>query len=518
MGRSSTPASDREGVAFVAVVALLGVATALPIWTNALPPLQDYPYHLAQVAVLLAGDGPGSPFAAHFTTDPGARPYAAFYLAATALARGMPVELAGRAALSLPALLWGALLVGGLRRSTGPPWGALVLLPLSLGLSHHLGFVNYLWSLPLLGLALEDLARLAAGEGGRSTGLRLGAWIAALFLTHPFTFLAFLGLAALRSGMEARSPGARRRAWLAIVLAALAFGAWFAASAAWRGAAGPEGVHWLSIGRSAALLSMPVVGMRGGGEVAWAPLVVWLALGGVLGRAAWKGRHARLGVGASRFWWLATGLAVVATFAAPFRVGHYSYLNARIPDVAFLALGMAAGGLRLGGAARLAGVGGVAAALALAGLQQQRVGRELEEVAPLLARIPAGASLLPLVFDATSPELERGVFDPHLHVHHYAHVRARAAVTPYFFRHPLAPVRYREGSPPPAPPQVRPAAYRLERHDGYAWLLVRAAPPRFLAYLASGAEEVATSGPWRLLRRRESASAHELEQAPAADR
>jgi len=496
-------AIDRERGAFAVVTVLLLGLWLVPIWTNTFPPLQDYPYHLAQVAVLCAADDPASPFAAHFEADLGLRPYAAFYLVATPLARALPLEVAGRVAVSVPALLLGALLLGGLRRRNATPWGALVLVPLSQGLSYHLGFVNYLWSLPLLGLALEDLSRFAEADAraGARLAVWLAVWLGGLYLSHPFTFLGFLGLGALRLLFSA--PGARVRGALLLTLSGLVFGLWFALADGGRGATGPEGIVWLPVAKSFLLLTLPLGGMYGGGEPAWAPLFVWLAIGAILLHAAWRER------GSSperRFWTLALFLLVVATFVAPFRAGHYSYINARLPDVSFLCLAIAAGTLRLPVASRVACTALVAGALVLSVLQQQRVAHELEEVAPLFEAIPRDAAVLPLVFDASSPELEPSVFDPHRHVHDMFHVRRGGGVTPYFFPHPLAPVRYRAGSPPAAPPQDRPAAYRFARHGGYAYLLVRAAPPRVLRRLLAHSEQVAASGSWLLLRGRDRAA------------
>jgi len=380
---------------------------------------------------------------------------------------------------------------------------ALVLVPLSQGLSYHLGFVNYLWSLPLLGLALEDLSRFAEADAraGARLAVWLAVWLGGLYLSHPFTFLGFLGLGALRLLFSA--PGARVRGALLLTLSGLVFGLWFALADGGRGATGPEGIVWLPVAKSFLLLTLPLGGMYGGGEPAWAPLFVWLAIGAILLHAAWRER------GSSperRFWTLALFLLVVATFVAPFRAGHYSYINARLPDVSFLCLAIAAGTLRLPVASRVACTALVAGALVLSVLQQQRVAHELEEVAPLFEAIPRDAAVLPLVFDASSPELEPSVFDPHRHVHDMFHVRRGGGVTPYFFPHPLAPVRYRAGSPPAAPPQDRPAAYRFDRHGGYAYLLVRAAPPRVLRRLLAHSEQVAASGSWLLLRGRDRAA------------
>ena len=492
----SARASGRERAAFAAVAALLSALAWLPVWSSVFPPLQDYPNHLAQVGVLRAGDAPDSPYAEHFTTDPGLRPYATFYTATLALASVLPLELAGRVALSVPGALWLGLLLGGVRRrGGGEPWGALVWLPLSAGLAWHLGLVAYLWSLPLLGLALEDQGRLARGEGGRACALRLALWIAGLFLSHPFTFLAYLGLGALRLGCERAETPSGSRGWLAWGAAAGLFVAWLAIAAGGRGVDGPGGVDWLPFAKSAELLTLPFTGMRGFGDPDGASLAAWAVVGAAIASAAWRRR------GVPRFAGIALALCAALGLAAPFRVGPFTFLNARVAEIAFLCLGLAAGGLRLPALGRVAVGVGVAAALALSTQQQRRVALELAELAPLLERIPPQAALLPLVFDASSPELSPSVCAPHLHVHHYFHVRRGGGVSPYFFRHPLGAVRYREGSPPTAPPQQRPSAYHPVHHGAWDHLLVRAAPPLFARRLAGVAELVAEEGAWRLYAR-----------------
>jgi hypothetical protein len=68
------------------------------------------------------------------------------------------------------------------------------------------------------------------------------------------------------------------------------FAVWFAAADAGRGAAGREGVLWLSPVTSAELLTLPFTGMRGFGDPAWAVVGVWAVLCGSL-QLAWLRRR-----------------------------------------------------------------------------------------------------------------------------------------------------------------------------------------------------------------------------------
>lgn len=158
------PAIDQGGgrwvvAAFVLLLAIVGV----PVFSTVLPPLVDYPNHLARLHLVAQG---GSAF---YAVRWAPLPDLAADLVVPALARVMPVDLAAK--LFLIASF--ALLAGGtlcLNRAATGRWRVWPLLAFMLlyNRSFLWGFINYLFGLGLaiggvaLWLALEDRRRLRA--------------------------------------------------------------------------------------------------------------------------------------------------------------------------------------------------------------------------------------------------------------------------------------------------------------------------------------------------------------------
>lgn len=492
--------SSTEAVFFGVVLAVLIAASLEPLWSQTVPALQDYPNHLAQVEVLLADDD--SSLRTHLHGELRAKPYVGFYAVVVGLVRslGLGLETAGRLCLSFYVGFFALLILRIWRRAGVPPWGSLILLPLAFHLSYYLGFLNYLLSLPLLALSLFEFEAWLAGESPRSSGCWLALWVLGLYFTHPFTFLAFVGLASLRLLFSERRWAPRN--WLPIAIAGALFASWLFIEVAGQGASDSDAhrnisaaaLGWRPFTQNLSQLVYPFTGMQSLGSASPSFVLVWLGLGALLVNAFVRGGLQS----EAQFWALAFVLTTLFVFIMPFRMGLYTYVNWRIGAVSYLCLGMLASFLRFERFHRLAFILLVGLAIGLSGAHQRRVSAELEEVLPLLKLIPADRAMLPLIFDNNSKELDPQVFDPHLHVHNYYHVRGGRGLTPYLFSGGLGPVGYRAGSPPAAPPHYRPQAFDWRKHTSWEFLLVRAAPERFLAGLRVRAEEIARSGPWRL--------------------
>ncbi|MEM7410304.1 MAG: hypothetical protein AAF430_08730 [Myxococcota bacterium] len=482
------------------------VLAASPLWFTALPPLQDYAYHLAQVEILEA-DAAAFPA---FERDLGFRPYAAFYALTSALSGVLPVETAGRLVVTLYFVLLAGVLAAWAVEARRPLWPGLALLPFAaIQPTYVLGFLNYQLAMPFLLGGLWVWPRFAR-RPSVATASVLAACIVGLFTTHPFSYLVFLGFAGLRLVWEA-DLRARVAGWGAWTLATAIFAAWFLAADGGQGASGPEGVQWLGVAESLRILALPFLGMHADRIDPVVATLWWVWFTGL----AWLWWRAPERVSdEARYFALACAIATLATLVFPFRMGHYSYINARMPGVAMLCLAMAIAPLRVPRPWAAAHVLLLCAALGVAVAQQRRVGEAMDEVLPLLEQVPRDAALLPLVFDPYSDELDPRLFAPFLHIHHAVHVLQGGGVTPYFFPHPLAPVRYAEGQPPLAPPQYRPGRFELARHAGYDHWLLRSPPPRAWSALSRSGTEIARSGDWVLLRREPSAAPAEQSPTP----
>jgi hypothetical protein len=170
-----------------AVFALLLALVAAPVFSTVLPPLSDYPNHLARMHLLAEG---GDRF---YAVRWAPLPNLAEDLIVPPLARLIPLELAGR--LFLVAIF--ALIAGGVVSLNRVATGGWRLWPLAAFLLLYnrtfiWGYLNYLFG---LGAALFGLALWMALEGRRPWLRALAAAIAALFCF--FSHLAAFGVYAL---------------------------------------------------------------------------------------------------------------------------------------------------------------------------------------------------------------------------------------------------------------------------------------------------------------------------------
>jgi hypothetical protein len=257
--------------------------SALPVFSTRLPPLFDYPNHLARAHLLLSG---GSRF---YVVRWALLPNLAEDLVVPALGRVMPLALAAK--LFLVAIF--ALGAGGpllLNRAATGKWRLWPLLAFLLLYSRVFlwGFLNYLFG---LGLALCSLALWLLCEK-RPAGLRIAASIPAALAIY-FSHIAAFGVYALLIFGTELAPAWRElkaRDPRALARRALVAGAQFIAPIAlfltWeRGAAGA--IRFAPFWRKADLLFTVFDNYNRPFDIAsfalFLGLLVWLAAKGRLG-------------------------------------------------------------------------------------------------------------------------------------------------------------------------------------------------------------------------------------------
>ena len=476
-----------------------------PIWSQRFPPMQDYPQHLLQAQMLRVHDNPAFDYNQNFTFH--LRPYyAAFTLATLLFSTVAPIEVAGKLALSLYPILIAAVVfrLGRRRGARGAPWGALLFFPMAFNQQYFLGNVNYLLSLPLLILALMDFEDLLAGPLRVWPVLRQFLWQAALFVAHPFTFLAYVCLA-LVVAVAARDklPGWARKALLMMAGAFLLFAAaWIqsiAASVPKVPAAGE--IEWLSLKWTWAFFALMFNGMQWSRGAQPVPLVLWagvFTIALIAAIACWKERRAFL---------LCRAVALVPVIMAlcilPTRIGTFTFVNLRVAAIVCFLLALTAADLEFRGWLRYALVALLALTMADSIVRQARISEEVVQIVPVIERIPPNSRILPLVFDPSSMELDPIFFEAHLHDHDYYHLLVGGGFNPYFFPAPVLPVHYRKGAERPAPGEDNPWGFSWKEHaSDYQYFLARGAPESFRSYIASRCDQVAASGPWALYERR----------------
>jgi hypothetical protein len=488
----------------VAVEAFLCLAL-WPIWSERFPPMQDYPQHLLQAQMLRVHDRAGFDYNQNFVFH--LRPtYAAFTLATLLFSTVAPIEVAGKLALSLyPVLI--AVVVFRLGRrfgERGAPWGALLFFPMAFNQQYFLGNTNYLLSLPLLVLALMDFEDLPAGPLRAWPALRQLLWQAVLFVAHPFTFLAYVCLAFL-AAFAARD---KKEGWAGKLLLLMA-GAFLLFAAAWidsalasvpKAASGAE-LQWSPLKLTLTFFALMFNGMQWSRGAQPVPLILWGGAFAIVLAAAithWKESGAALRRRA-----IVLVPAIIALCALPSCVGTFTFINLRVAALVYFLLALTAAEVEFRGPWRYALAVLLALIMADSIVRQARISAEVGEIAPIVERIPPNARILPLVFDASSAELEPGFFDAHLHDHDYYHILVGGGFNPYFFEAPVLPVHYRKGAERPAPGEYNPWGFSWEKHSSdYQYFLARGAPESFKSYIARRCDEVAASGKWTLYERR----------------
>lgn len=483
-----------------------------PIWSERFPPMQDYPQHLARARMLSTAKD--SPFDFHQNFEIHLRPlYASFFLVTMFFSKFVGLECAGKLAISLYIVLVLILVLVQARHSRleVPPWGLLLFFPLAFNQQYYLGFVNFCYSVPLLLLALLDQQDLATAH---LTPWRIGKQLllqVALFFTHPFTFLTYLVLATVTAALSWQNRTHVKRMALAPVIGLVLFFAWLVV-AKWigllSGTVSRQSVFgWKPLSETIAFYTCMFTGMRWHDGVDSNIAVVWMiALACLIfARLTDDGqtrRHPRPVVALF-------ALTTLAMLALPFFVNdnnsavHYAFFNFRMSSISYFMLGWLVGCVRFRGACAALFVGCLLVILLASVSKQTRISREIQEIAPIVEKIPPNVKILPLVFNRSTPELDPVYFEVHLHAPEYYHALVGGGLTPYFSGDPLQPVTLRPGAAPPAPNEDMPFLFRWDQHGaGYRYFLLRDAPLSFIRYLTETTELKARSGKWLLFERK----------------
>ncbi|MDA8433694.1 MAG: hypothetical protein M0Z60_12145 [Nitrospiraceae bacterium] len=185
------------------LTALILLAALLPLiflWSADYLPFTDYPNHLAVVKVLRSYDS--DPFYREYFTvhylNPLPAPNMIFDLFAAKLFPFVDEDIAGRIFLSLYVVL-SLLSVILLSRETGANSDAALLgyLPLLYGFFFQAAFMNFLFSIPLVFLALAALLRFEKKGGGHSLAALL-CLSGLVYLSHIFSFLVLALIVTIR--------------------------------------------------------------------------------------------------------------------------------------------------------------------------------------------------------------------------------------------------------------------------------------------------------------------------------
>ncbi|GMU56052.1 MAG: hypothetical protein AMXMBFR33_51980 [Candidatus Xenobia bacterium] len=460
------------------LLVVLTLLSLVPIWAFPYPALQDYPQHLFQARVV---------------ADPAAHPeyqvhlaptYSVFYLVTSSLARYLPLDVAGRAAVSLYLLLM-ALAAWRLARPWN--WGALLLFPVCYNQFYFLGLLNYIYAFPILLLALLDL------EASR-VNWRLPLWLLALLFAHPFGLLVYLGVVILWALLTRE-----RKYLIALAAGSLVFGLWYLSQETTP--YGRSGVHFLGLGYNLRFLATFFTNTGWEASTDWSTLMLWVVALAILARCAFKeGTQPGVRMAAAA---IAGGLLM--GLVGPWGLGGMNFaLGQRLSIVAFLFLPVLASRVIVRGLWAFALVAVAISLVLLSDSKQYRISREIATISPLIAQMEPGQAVLPLMFDqGYSDESDYYFYQPHLHDVFYYHI-AKGGVAGSLWSAGTLPVDFKPGQRPAAPEPYFPNQFDWRRHAHYRYYLVRGGDEQVDRYLAFAARLVGRSGPWRLYERRSS--------------
>jgi hypothetical protein len=480
--------------------------------------MQDYPQYLLQAQMVATQKDSSFDYKERYDINTRLGPYSIFFVLTGLLHKLLPIEAAGKVIVSFYLLLVALLALRAADRlgSGEVHWGLLLLFPFAFNQHYYLGNINYILSLPILFLALMDHEKFAREHVGVWPTCRHGLWLLALFLSHPFSFLAYICFSYLSAIASLKKRAEFIKSILPPTVAILIFIVWYFLSYT-KDTTGIGILKHVTVWRSFKLnliyYSHMFTGMRWRGGVDKTIVTVWIAVFAVILIVFFlQPSKRKVLIDRHLIFFL---LATLAVFILPFRKGVFTYINQRFSPISYFLLAMLVGKLRFQGVLRSATIILVLTVLTLSVTKQNRISREIQDIAPIATQIPPRVILLPLVFNNDSPELDRFDFDIHLHVYNYPLLYGNEIYHPYFFKSPLFPVHPKPILNRPAPSEYYPGFFRWERHSSdYQYFLLRSAPTVFIDYMKRSALPLFKSGQWILMKR----SAHKAPEsfAPSA--
>ena len=467
--------------------------------------MQDYPQHLFLSYVTATYDDPSVNCRLFYQVNLAFRPYMLWYLCMKPLALLFSVETAGKMIFSVYILLITALVIAAANRSAErsvQPWGALLFYPFAFNQMYFMGFTNYVMSLPILFIALQDLEKHAR-QALPAWRLALHAlFILLLLINHPFTLLVYIALAGSASIFSLRDLKSAPKTLIPAVFAGLVFIVYYVAEHGPSSAplASSWEISWWNIRGTLGYYLLMFTGMRLTTSVDWIVVFLWSICAAIFLRS-WRRNKVAL---EDIRWPCSLFVASLAGFVIlPFWFGYYSYFNLRLAPVSYFALALVLSRLQI---SRQAGIKVAVCSMLLILLSirtQAKISCEAETILPVLAKMKKNSLVLPVIFDGSSENLDPVYFyQVHTHEAYYYHIVRGGGANPTIFPNAMMPVQYRPGFSPLPPGE--PAKFSVQRYKPfYDYFLVRSSPQGFKETMFSnGCTLSASSGHWQLFSKR----------------
>jgi type IV secretory pathway VirJ component len=443
--------------------ALLLVALLAPCAFLSYLPMTDLPQHLAAVSILLHLDDPRFGFANWYAPAWDRSLYALPYLLTMGLAPLVSLEVGMRIVILLSLALLPIGVFALLRALGKPEWLVLLAFPLVYNRAFFWGFVNFQLG---LGLALLALAILVRPPRGWASELTLAVLCALIVVTHPYGLLILAGYIFLWLLLGERRALARHALALSpLALGLLVWGLWSG------GSQGPPAyVFSPLLERLDDFEESALGGYRDASEARL--LLGFLAAWAVLAapafpatRARWRAlsHHERV-----LFAFTAVNLLLYAVVPSyTHLVGEAHARHAVIVVTLLPVLAARGGSLRRARWAKAALAILAAITIAIAWVHLIRFDREARGFDQVVERIPFGARVVGLIWDANGGVMRT---KPYWHFTAYAQAHRGGLIADSFPRkYRNIPVRMREGLQlPPSPPTLDSKPYLFD-YDSFGF-------------------------------------------------
>ncbi|HKQ68131.1 MAG TPA: hypothetical protein VJT73_02265 [Polyangiaceae bacterium] len=511
-------ANRNRAATLLGAVALAASAyvIAYPFWVVTYPPITDFPFHGAEIAIFRHYFDPTWHFREQFSLHLFDAPYLsmyvvglvfAFFTSPLAATKGMAIVMLAL----MPAGL--AVMFHGMKKS--PLWGLLGLELVWCTLTHW-GFLNFMGAIGLFA-AVIGFTLLALDRPSRSRVAWLTGALLAVFFTHiyrfPFAVAVVVGTAVVMYPATRRI----RPVVVPVAVALVVFGLWRVFRRATLGSdVGPLTLHWE---RTSEIPAHMFGGWLSPTEQILAQQMLYATAALFVVSALLFFAQGRFRRRSSRSWWWGIGvtalpLGVAAVYMAcyfvlPMSIGTWWFVYPReAVTAAFIALGVFPDMPRQWWLKMplVAAVVAISGRVALFNAEQwHEYDASTEDFRAVERSIQHSPKLMYLVFDHSGSTRSS---TPFIHLPAWVQANKGGWLSWHFVGWDLHPIRYRENDPqvpPPRPPRWEWTPERFDlRADGpwFDTFLVRnRSDPGYLFAGDPSIEFVTHSGTWWLYRR-----------------
>jgi hypothetical protein len=305
-----------------------------------------------------------------------------------------------------------------------------------------MGFINYLFSVPIIFIALEIHQRILKKT---TFNLLLICFllISLLFLSHPYAVLVYIVLATILT--LTADPGKKLSGLAAPLVVLVIFSIWygFAFEASAMLPYQDLRIRWWSPLAVLQYFFLPFFGMQPSDESCYLNLILWLVIAVLFIYSS----HRNPGSLRDN---ISVKYLLIATLAGyslmPFWLGDYSYFNLRMSIICYFLIALMLNNIPIGRKTAELMVATTFLLMTLTIGKNISISKEIELLIPIFNKMDGNQTLLPIYFESNSSELDRSYFYEFLaHSHFYYHIEKGGGTNPGLFNSTMNPIKVVDG-------------------------------------------------------------------------